>query len=73
MKTLKEYILEKNNESVKEVDKVWVLKDKDLEGAIFDVCDSEEEAQRLLDQKLKENPNAHMEIVPGDRKDFVKE
>lgn len=73
MKTLKEYILEKNNESASEVDKVWVLKDKDLEGAIFDVCNSEEEAQRLLDQKLKENPDAHMEIVPGDRKDFVKE
>ena len=73
MKTLKEYIFEQNNKSASEVNKVWVLKDKDLEGAIFDVCDSEEEAQRLLDQKLKENPDAHMEIVPGDRKDFVKE
>ena len=82
MKTLVEYITEKSVEEIEEVESqvideqdenVWVLKDKDLDGAIFDVCDTEEDAQRLLDKKLEENPDVHMEIVPGKRSEYVKD
>lgn len=79
MKNLVEYICEKlvdntQSQEVNEQDKnVWVLRDKDLDGAIFDVCDTEEDANRLKEMKLKENPDANFEIVTGKRSEFVKE
>ena len=65
MKNLVEYISEKlvdntQSQEVNEQDEnVWVLRDKDLDGAIFDVCDTEEDANRLKEMKLKENPDAN--------------
>jgi len=78
MKNLVEYISEKFNDikskEVNEQDEtVWVLRDKDLDGAIFDVCDTEEDANRLKEMKLKENPDANFEVVTGKRSEFVKE
>ncbi len=56
MKNLTEYISEHiDNEEldnqnienrVNEDEDVWVVKDKDLEGAILDVCTTEEDAQK---------------------------
>lgn len=86
MKTLTEFIsehvqndeqnsqeLEQNVQESESDGEVWVIKDKDLDGAIFDVCDTEDDANRLLDRKKKENPDVHMEIVKGKRSEYVKE
>ena len=71
MKNLKDYIIErgpvsnKNSEDykkVKSLDYVYAIKDKDLDDAIFDVCDTEADAEETLDRHLKENPDSHMKI-----------
>ena len=55
MKDLKEYIIERgpapkvSKEDMKKVpnlDVVWIIKDKDLDGAIIDVCDTEDDANK---------------------------
>lgn len=65
MKNITEYILEQEN-------KVWVIKDKDLDGAIFDVCDSKKAAEDALAVHMKENPDNHMEIVSMNRSEVEK-
>lgn len=55
MKNLTEYIYERNEQ-------VWVIKDKDLDGAILDICDTEEAAKEVYDSHMKENEDNHLEI-----------
>ena len=74
MKNLKDYIVERG--SAPKVDnsddKVWVVSDKDLDGAIFDVCDTEEAAKKAYDEHMKENPDNHLEIKPCNRSEVEK-
>ena len=64
MKNFSEYILEKRNlnESTSS-DEVWVIKDKDLDGAILDVCSTEDDANKAYEEHMKENPDSHLEIT----------
>ena len=70
MKNLTEYISEHLDNAVEEVEKsvnenedVWVVRDKDLDGAILDVCTTEEDAQKAYDEHMEENKDNHLEIV----------
>ena len=64
MKNLSEYILERGAApKVDADDTVWVIKDKDLDGAIMDVCDTEDAANKAYDEHMKENDGANLEIT----------
>ena len=65
MKSLVDYILE--SEEV-----VWVVKDKDLDGAIMDVCTTEEDAKKMYDEHMKENKDNHLEITSMKRSEVEK-
>lgn len=83
MKNLTEYISEHiDNEEldnqtienkVNEDEDVWVVKDKDLEGAILDVCTTEEDAQKAYDEHMAENEDNHLEIVTCKRSEVEKQ
>ena len=75
MKDLKEYIIERGaapKVTEEELDKVWVIKDKDLDGAILDVCATEADAKKAYDGHMKENEGNHLEIVPSKRSEVEK-
>ncbi|MBQ3416081.1 MAG: hypothetical protein IJH39_12265 [Clostridia bacterium] len=75
MKNLKEYIIERGaapEVSKEELDKVYVVKDKDLDGAILDVCDTEEAAEKAKAEHLKENDGANLEIESCNRSEVEK-
>lgn len=57
---------------VNENEDVWVVKDKDLDGAILDVCPTEEDAQKAYDEHMAENKDNHLEIVPCKRSEIEK-
>lgn len=69
MKSLSEYLLESGKE---QEDQVWVIKDKDLDGAILDVCESEEDANEAFENHKKENEGCNIEIVPCKRSEVEK-
>ena len=73
MKNLKEYIIEKNASSESEsTDNVWIVKDKDLDGAILDVCPTEKEAKDAYDFHMKENDKSNLEIEKIKRSEVEK-
>lgn len=73
MKDLKVYILERGAAPKVDVDDaVYIIKDKDLDGAIIDVCDTKEIADETYDAHMKENPGNRLEIVQGKKSEFVK-
>jgi len=78
MKNLSEYIIERGAapkadvSKVVDLDKVWVIKDKDLDGAILDVCDTEDAAQKAYDEHMKENGCNNLEITTCKRSEVEK-
>ena len=66
MKSLVEYIYEQEEQ-------VWIVKDKDLDGAIMDVCTTEEDAQKAYDDHMKENSDYHLEITTCKRSEVEKD
>ena len=46
---------------------------KDLDGAILDVCATEEDAKKAYDAHMKENEGNHLEIVPCKRSEVEKD
>lgn len=73
MKSLSEYIIERGATPKENPDDtVWVIKDTDLDGAIFDVCTTEEDAKIVKGERLKENPDAHIEISSCKRSEVEK-
>lgn len=73
MKRLSEYILERGAApKVQNTDNVFVIKDKDLDGAIMDVCPTEEDAKKTYDDHMKENPHNHLEIKSMKRSEVEK-
>lgn len=74
MKNLKDYILERG--PAPKVDNpsetVWVISDKDLDGAILDVCETEEDAQKAYDEHMKENSGNHLEMKTCPRSEVEK-
>lgn len=73
MKRLSEYILERGAApKVQNTDNVFVIKDKDLDGAIMDVCPTEEDAKKAYDDHMKENPHNHLEIKSMKRSEVEK-
>lgn len=74
MKDLKDYIIERGPVPKIELDdKVYVIKDKDLDGAILDICSSKEEADKAYDDHMKENPGNKLEISTCDRSEVEKQ
>jgi len=57
---------------VNENEDVWVVKDKDLDGAILDVCPTEEDAKAAYEGHMKENEDSHLEIVSCKRSEVEK-
>lgn len=75
MKSLVEYIAEQSVDTtpqVNESEDVWVVKDVDLDGAILDVCDTEDGAKAAKEQHLKENSGANLEISTCKRSEVEK-
>lgn len=74
MKTLSEYINEKTVVPTVESadDVVWIIKDKDLDGAIMDVCATEEDANKAYDEHMKENDHSRLEITTCKRSEVEK-
>lgn len=80
MKSLSEYLLEaEHNPKIEEEtqvvegeDKVWVISDKDLDGAILDVCETEEAAQEAYEEHMKENSGNNLEIKTCKRSEVEK-
>ena len=73
MKDLKEYIIERSAAPKVAVDDtVYIIKDKDLDGAILDVCSTEEDANNAYDAHMKENDEANLEISSCSRSEVEK-
>ena len=81
MKSLSEYLLEsEHNPHVEEEEtqvvegeqEVWVVSDKDLDGAILDVCETEEAAQEAYEAHMKENSGNNLEIKTCKRSEVEK-
>jgi len=81
MKSLSEYLLEsEHNPQVEEEEtqvvegeqEVWVVSDKDLDGAILDVCETEEAAQEAYEAHMKENSGNNLEIKTCKRSEVEK-
>lgn len=82
MKSLSEYLLESehkqtevNNEEAnltESEEQVWVVTDKDLDGAILDVCETEEAAQEAYEGHMKENSGNNLEIKTCKRSEVEK-
>lgn len=66
MRGLAEYINEAE-------DKVWIVVDKDLDGAILDVCPTEPDAKKAYDDHMKENEGNHLEIKTCKRSEVEKQ
>ena len=78
MRNLTEY-LEESLEEIKEEnfeesndDTVYAVVDTDLEGAIMSTWDLEEDAETEKSDRLKENPDLHLDIKPLKRSEVEK-
>lgn len=77
MKGLVEYISEHTEQEevvnqITENEEVWVVKDKDLDGAIMDVCPTEDDANKALEEHMKENADYHLEVEKCNRSEVEK-
>ena len=76
MKHITEFIEEsmKNEiEENKQDDTVYALIDNDLEGAIMDVFDLEDDAKTKKEERLKENSDLNLDIKPMKRSEVEKQ
>ena len=75
MKHITEFIEESMTEEIEEAnqdDTVYALIDNDLEGAIMDVFDIEDDAKTKKEERLKENADLNLDIKPMKRSEVQK-
>ena len=65
MKSLSEFIKESSTE-----EQVYVVKDKD--GTIVNVCDSEEEANKIAEDYNAQNPDNNAKVSAENKSEYVK-
>lgn len=76
MKHITEFIEESMNKEIEEAkqdDTVYALIDNDLEGAIMDVFDLEDDAKTKKEERLKENSDLNLDIKPMKRSEVEKQ
>jgi hypothetical protein len=76
MKHITEFIEESMNNEIeenKQDDTVYALIDNDLEGAIMDVFDLEDDAKTKKEERLKENSDLNLDIKPMKRSEVEKQ
>lgn len=76
MKSLVEYIneqiaVEQPAEVNESNENVWIVKDTDL-NSILDVCETEDAANEVKKEHLKENADAHLEVTSCPRSEVEK-
>ena len=76
MKSLVEYIneqiaVEQPAEVNESNENVWIVKDTDL-NSILDVCEAEDAANEAKKEHLKENADAHLEVISCPRSEVEK-
>lgn len=76
MKHITKFIEESMNNEIeenKQDDTVYALIDNDLEGAIMDVFDLEDDAKTKKEERLKENSDLNLDIKPMKRSEVEKQ